>query len=110
MNARTFVRLAVTNPVSAVYLAVFGGSVLFATGVTLFASDPGFVWVWPAFVTAPASLVAAGIGMTVWHEAPFWALLLGLGVCALVQSFALGLLGHAVGRLHRRNTARPQHG
>ncbi|MFI6642766.1 SCO4225 family membrane protein [Streptomyces sp. NPDC050504] len=112
MNVRTVARLAVTNAASAVYLGVVGISIAIATAVTLFSPDPGFIWVWPAFLTAPVSLLTLGAGMALWgvEGAPAWFLVGGVVVSALVQSLALGALylGLRGDRGARRH--RPQHG
>lgn len=91
MNARTLLRLTVTNPASAVYLGLVGASVVFEVVVLLTASDPGFVGVWPFFFTAPTSLVmVAGVEALWGMDAPYWVLMVGLAVSALLQSLALG--------------------
>ncbi|MFG2971937.1 SCO4225 family membrane protein [Streptomyces sp. NPDC048331] len=48
MPARTLVRLTFANPASLIYLGLVAAAVAFATAVTLFAPDPGLVWVLPA--------------------------------------------------------------
>jgi hypothetical protein len=99
MRGRTFVRLAFANPVSAGYLVLVGGTVAFAGAVTVFSPDPGFVWVWPAFVTAPVFFAVPLIGEAVWGlDAPVWFLAGGLLASAAIQSFALGALYRAVRR------------
>ncbi|MFC9243787.1 SCO4225 family membrane protein [Streptomyces sp. NPDC057136] len=88
-----------------------GASVAMATAVTLFSSDPGFIWVWPAFLTAPASLLAAAVGGAVWdsEDGPAWALVGTLIVCALIQSLVLGTLLEALRNSRRRRRTRPHH-
>lgn len=109
MNARPLIRLTFTNPASAIYLGLFGTAVAIATAVTLFSSDPGFIWVWPAFLTFPLLLFVAAADAAVGGagEMPAWLLVGGLVVCALVQSFCLGVLldtlrgrGHGVTHPH----------
>ena len=101
MNARTLLRLTVTNPASAIYLSLVGASLLFTAGVVLFSPDPGFAGVWPVFATAPTSLLAVGlIGATAGLDAPIWLLTTGIIVSALLQSLALGALTQSLrGRL-----------
>ncbi|MFD3655678.1 SCO4225 family membrane protein [Streptomyces sp. NPDC058620] len=79
--------------------------------VTLFSSDPGFIWVWPAFFTAPASLLAVAVGGSVRgaEEVPAWTLVGALIGCALIQSFVLGALLEALRTSRRRRSARPHH-
>ncbi|WP_256104716.1 SCO4225 family membrane protein [Streptomyces sp. ODS05-4] len=103
MNARTLTRLTFANPASAVYLALVGGSIAVAAAVTLFSSDPGFVWVWPALFTLPVSTLVVMAGDAIWaaEGAPAWFLIGGLVLCALVQSLGLGALWQTV-RGHRR--------
>ncbi|OAR26258.1 hypothetical protein A8W25_12550 [Streptomyces sp. ERV7] len=111
MNARTLIRLTFANPASAIYLGLFGGSVAIAAAVTLFSSDPGFIWVWPALLTFPALLFAVAVGQGAWGtgEVPTWVLVGGLITCALVQSFVLGVLLKAL-RGRRRGLTHPHHG
>ncbi|MFZ3593853.1 SCO4225 family membrane protein [Streptomyces sp. BH104] len=91
MNARTLLRLTVTNPASAIYLSLVGASVVFTGVVVLASPDPGFVGVWPFFFTAPTSLLAVGlIGAVGGLDAPMWLLAVGIVVSALLQSLALG--------------------
>ncbi|WP_425835309.1 SCO4225 family membrane protein [Streptomyces fractus] len=91
MNARTLLRLTVTNPVSAIYLGLVGASVVFEIVVVLTSSDPGFVGVWPFFFTAPTSLVAVAVIDAIGGvDAHYWVLTVGLAVSALLQSLALG--------------------
>ncbi|WP_327663919.1 MULTISPECIES: SCO4225 family membrane protein [unclassified Streptomyces] len=107
MNARTLLRLTVTNPASAIYLGLVGASVVFTAGVVLFSPDPGFAGVWPFFLTAPTSLVMMGImGAVGGLDAPVWLLAIGLAVSALLQSLALGATLQALrGRPHLGRTA-----
>lgn len=92
--ARTLARLAFANAASAFYLGVVGCSVAVAAAVTWWGSDPGFVRVWPFFLTAPASLLAAAVGDAVWgtDRPPGWVLLGAITACALCQSLGLGAL------------------
>ncbi|MCX4833295.1 MULTISPECIES: SCO4225 family membrane protein [unclassified Streptomyces] len=106
MNARTLLRLTVTNPASAIYLGLVGASVVFTAGVVLFSSDPGFVGVWPFFLTAPTSLIMMGImGAVGGLDAPVWLLAIGLAVSALLQSLALGATLQALRGRHLGRTA-----
>jgi hypothetical protein len=113
MNARTLVRLTFANPLSAIYLSAVGASIVVATAVTLFAADPGFIWVWPALFTMPTSLLVSGasVGIT-WLLGPaagFAYHLIGIVVSALLQSFLLGLLQDSV-RGYLRGRLRPHRG
>ncbi|MFI7358513.1 SCO4225 family membrane protein [Streptomyces avidinii] len=56
MTARTPVRPTFANPASAIHLGLVGAAVAVATAVTLFATDPGFVWVLPALCAFPLFL------------------------------------------------------
>lgn len=107
MNARTLLRLTVTNPASAIYLGLVGATVVFTGVVVLTAADPGFVGVWPFFFTAPTSLLAVGvIGAVGGLDAPIWLLGAGIAVSALLQSLALGATYEALrGRRRRLGTA-----
>ncbi|GFM95359.1 SCO4225 family membrane protein [Streptomyces fulvorobeus] len=107
MTARTLARLTFANPASAIYLGLVGASVAIATAFTLFSSDPGFIWVWPVFFTAPASLLTVAVGGSVpgVDDVPAWTLLGALIGCALIQSFVLGALLEAL-RSRSRRTAR----
>ncbi|MER6312811.1 hypothetical protein ABT237_03425 [Streptomyces sp. NPDC001581] len=100
MTARTLVRLTFTNPASAVYLGLAGAAVVFATAVTLFAADPGFVWVLPSLLALPLFLF-----VTLVHgegRPETWLFLTELGLCALTQSLLLGTFAEALrGRLRR---------
>ncbi|MCY9784367.1 hypothetical protein KIK06_10740 [Nocardiopsis sp. EMB25] len=105
MRARFLIRLTFTNPVSMIYLGLVGVSAAVATAVTVFSEDPGFIWVWPALFTFPAFMVVPVIEDAVWGwDAPTWFFLGGIAVCALVQSFLLGVLLEALRGLHRRLT------
>ncbi|MCX4645691.1 MULTISPECIES: SCO4225 family membrane protein [unclassified Streptomyces] len=109
MNARTLSRLTFANAASAVYLGLVGASVVFEVAAALLA-DPGIVGIWPFLLTAPTSLLAAGVVGAVWGvEAPIWYLVSGVVISALVQSFALGALLEAL-RGRRRGLTRPSHG
>jgi hypothetical protein len=109
MNARTLVRLTVTNPASAVYLTLVGGSFVVVTAVVLFAPDPGFIGVWPVLLTAPTSLIAiaAGQALGLPRDVPLWLIGMGVVGSALIQSFALGALWEGLrGRLGGRGRLR----
>lgn len=109
MNARTLFRLTFANAASAAYLGLVGASVVFEVAALLFA-DPGLVGVWPFLLTAPTSLVATGAVGAVWGmDAPYWYLIIGVAISALVQSFALGALLEAL-RGGGRRLARPSRG
>ncbi|MFZ3571279.1 SCO4225 family membrane protein [Streptomyces sp. BH097] len=102
MNARTLLRLTVTNPASAVYLGLVGATMVFEAVVLLTSPDPGMVGVWSFFVTAPTSLVA----ISFIPEAPFGVLVAAVAVSALVQSLALGVTYDGLrGRLRRGRPA-----
>ncbi|MEW1546789.1 SCO4225 family membrane protein [Streptomyces tsukubensis] len=108
MNARKLYRLAVANAASAAYLVIVGGSVVVAAATTLSVSDPGMIWVWPALLTAPTSLLLIpSVGSLIPDGTLFfWPAYLGLvAVGALVQSTALGALWHGLRRGARRLTA-----
>ncbi|WP_306322594.1 MULTISPECIES: SCO4225 family membrane protein [unclassified Streptomyces] len=107
MNARTVLRLTVTNPASALYLAAVTASVAFTAAVTLFSSDPGFAGVWPFLPTAPTSLFTVAALDAAWGtEAPIWALTTAIAASALLQSLALGATLDALrGRRHVRPTS-----
>lgn len=108
MTARTLVRLTFANPASAIYLGLVGAAVAVATAVTLFAPDPGFVWVLPALFAFPLFLlVALAHGMAPGDGRPgTWLFLAELVVCVLAQSLVLGTIVEASrGRL-RRGTPR----
>ncbi|WKD32866.1 SCO4225 family membrane protein [Streptomyces xanthophaeus] len=105
MTARTLVRLTFANPASAIYLGLVGIAVAIATAVTLFASDPGFVWVLPALCAFPLFLlVGLAHGMAPGDGMPApWLFVAELVLCVLVQSLVLGTIVEASrGRLHRR--------
>ncbi|WP_202508380.1 hypothetical protein [Streptomyces sp. SID1046] len=69
----------------------------FATAVTLFAPDPGFVWVLPALCAFPLFLFATLIhGATLGDGQPAtWLFLTELILCVLTQSLALGTIVEA---------------
>ncbi|WP_432042882.1 SCO4225 family membrane protein [Streptomyces cadmiisoli] len=93
MNARTLLRLTFANAASAVYLGLVGAAVMSEVAAALF-SDPGIVGIWPFLLTAPTSLLAAGVVEADWGvDAPIWYLVSGVIISALVQSFALALRG-----------------
>ncbi|WP_368082238.1 SCO4225 family membrane protein [Streptomyces virginiae] len=82
-----------------------GAAVAFATAVTLFAPDPGFVWVLPALCAFPLFLFTTPIrGATLGDGQPAtWLFLTELVLCVLTQSLALGTIveasrGHLRGR------------
>ncbi|MEU9414441.1 hypothetical protein [Streptomyces sp. NPDC051000] len=103
MNARTFMRLTVANRASAIYLGLIACLVAMATAVTLFADDPGFIWVWPAFLALPTFFVVGTLGEAVWGGTamPDWFFFGGIVLSVLIQSFALGALLEV---LRRRRT------
>ncbi|MFE7132211.1 SCO4225 family membrane protein [Streptomyces sp. NPDC057638] len=112
MNARTITRLTFANPASAAYLAIVGVAIACATAVTVFAQDPGFVWVWPALVTAPVFFLTMAVITAVTNAFGIATvsgavLIGGVVVSALVQSFALGLLLRML-RGRRSKPARPR--
>jgi hypothetical protein len=109
MNARTLLRLTFANAASAAYLGLVGASVVFEVAAALF-SDPGIVGVWPFLLTAPVSLLAAGIIEAAWGmDESVWYLASGVIVSALVQSFVLGALLEAL-RGRGRGLIRPSRG
>ncbi|WP_406839510.1 SCO4225 family membrane protein [Streptomyces sp. AHU1] len=109
MNARTLVRLTFANVASAVYLGLVGASVVFEVTAAL-VSDPGIVGIWPFLLTAPTSLLAAGVVGAVWGmDASVWYLVSGVVMSALLQSFALGALLEAL-RGRRQGSTRPSLG
>ncbi|MET9687658.1 hypothetical protein ABZY81_04175 [Streptomyces sp. NPDC006514] len=108
MTARTLGRLTFANPASAIYLGLVGVAVAIATAVTLFAPDPGFVWVLPALCAFPLFLlVGLAHGMAPGDGAPAtWLFVTELVLCVLAQSLVLGTIVEASrGRL-RRGTPR----
>ncbi|MFJ6048099.1 SCO4225 family membrane protein [Streptomyces sp. NPDC092307] len=112
MSARTLVRLTFANPASLIYLGLVGAAVAFATAVTLFDPDPGFVWALPALCAFPLILlVGLAHGTDPGGGGPTaWLLITELVLCVLVQSLALGTIVEASrGRL-RRDTPRPPTG
>ncbi|APU41927.1 SCO4225 family membrane protein [Streptomyces sp. TN58] len=105
MNARTLARLTFANPASAIYLGLVGVAAVVAAAVTLFAPDPGFVWVLPALFAFPLMLVVALVQAAVLGEGQpaTWLFLTELVVCVLLQSLALGTIVEASrGRLRLR--------
>ncbi|MFI1646575.1 SCO4225 family membrane protein [Streptomyces avidinii] len=105
MTARTLVRLTFANPASLIYLGLVGVAVAGATAVTLFAQDPGFVWVLPALCAFPLFLfVGLAHGTAPGDGQPAaWLFVTELVLCVLVQSFVLGTIVEASrGRLRRR--------
>ncbi|MCX4691292.1 SCO4225 family membrane protein [Streptomyces sp. NBC_01408] len=108
MTARTLVRLTFANPASAIYLGLVGVAVAIATAVTLFAADPGFIWVLPALSAFPLFLFVTLAEGTIRGEGQpeTWLFLTELVLCVLAQSLALGTIVEASrGRL-RRGTPR----
>ncbi|MGW6978662.1 SCO4225 family membrane protein [Streptomyces sp. NPDC054932] len=108
MTARTLVRLTFANPASVIYLSLVGAAVAVATAVTLFAPDPGFVWVLPALCAFPLFLfVALAHGSAIGDGPPAtWLFITELVLCVLAQSLVLGTIVEASrGRL-RRGTPR----
>ncbi|MGI5447854.1 SCO4225 family membrane protein [Streptomyces sp. CA-243310] len=103
MNARTFMRLTVANRASAIYLGLIACLAAMATAVTLFADDPGFVWVWPVFLALPTFFLVGSLGAAVWGgtSMPDWFFFGGILLSVLIQSFALGVLLEG---LRRRRT------
>ncbi|MGW2584987.1 SCO4225 family membrane protein [Streptomyces virginiae] len=86
-------------------LGPVGATVAFATAVTLFAPDPGFVWVLPALCAFPLFLFVTLIhGATLGDGQPAtWLFLTELVLCVLTQSLALGTIVEASrGRLRGR--------
>ncbi|MFF5776216.1 SCO4225 family membrane protein [Streptomyces virginiae] len=105
MTARTLARLTFANPASLIYLGLVGAAVAFATAVTLFAPDPGFVWVLPALCAFPLFLFVALIhGATLGDGRPAtWLFITELVLCVLIQSLVLGTIVEASrGRLRGR--------
>ncbi|WP_329099330.1 SCO4225 family membrane protein [Streptomyces sp. NBC_01439] len=105
MTARTLARLTLANPASVIYLGLVGIAVAYATGVTLFAPDPGFVWVLPAMLAFPLFMLVTLIHGTALGDGlpATWLLLAELILCVLAQSLALGTMVEASrGRLRRR--------
>ncbi len=108
MTARTLVRLTFANPASAIYLGLVGAAVAVATAVTLFAPDPGFVWVLPALCAFPLfPFVTLAEGAIPGEGQPeTWLLIAELVLCVLAQSLVLGTIVEASrGRLRRRPRA-----
>ncbi|MEV7560352.1 hypothetical protein [Streptomyces sp. NPDC089795] len=110
MSAHTLVRLTFANPASLIYLGLVGAAVAFATAVTLFAPDPGLVWVLPALCAFPLFLLvglahAAALGN---GEPAAWLFITELVLCVLTQSLALGTIVEASrGRLRRDTRGTP---
>ncbi|MFE9932839.1 SCO4225 family membrane protein [Streptomyces sp. NPDC005533] len=104
MTARTLVRLTFANPASATYLGLVGVVVAIATAVTLFAPDPGFIWVFPALFAFPLFFFVTLVEGAFRGEGQpeTWLLLTELVLCVLAQSLALGTLVEGLrGRLRR---------
>ncbi|MEV6679352.1 hypothetical protein AB0N09_21240 [Streptomyces erythrochromogenes] len=107
MTARTrrLARLTFANPASAIYLGLVGVAIAVATAVTLFAEDPGFVWVLPALCAFPLFMLVALIHAD--GQPAAWVFITELVVCVLVQSLALGTIVEASrGRLSPRRAGR----
>ncbi|WP_327416052.1 SCO4225 family membrane protein [Streptomyces sp. NBC_01233] len=105
MTARTLVRLTFANPASLIYLGLVGAAVAVATAVTLFAPDPGFVWVLPALCAFPLVLFM-GLAHSGDGQPETWLFVTELVLCVLIQSLVLGTIVEASrGRL-RRGTPR----
>ncbi|MFJ9764692.1 SCO4225 family membrane protein [Streptomyces erythrochromogenes] len=100
-RTRTLARLTFANPASAIYLGLVGVAIAVATAVTLFAEDPGFVWVLPALCAFPLFMLVPlvhGDG-----QPATWIFIAELVVCVLVQSLVLGTIVEASrGRLRQR--------
>ncbi|MCX4958426.1 SCO4225 family membrane protein [Streptomyces virginiae] len=108
MSARTLVRLTFANPASLIYLGLVGAAVVFATAVTLFAPDPGFVWVLPALCAFPLFLFVTLVhGAALGDGRPeTWLFITELVLCVLAQSLVLGTIVEASrGRLRGRPRA-----
>ncbi|MFE2042853.1 SCO4225 family membrane protein [Streptomyces sp. NPDC059477] len=90
MDRRTLFRFAVANPASAVYLSAVGASVAVTAGVVLLSDDPGFIGVWPVFLTAPTSLLGVMPLAATETELPTAVYGAGIAVAALVQSLVIG--------------------
>ncbi|GAA2598615.1 MULTISPECIES: SCO4225 family membrane protein [Streptomyces] len=100
-RVRTLARLAVTNRVSAVYLALVGGAMAVAAAGPLFATGPdaSLIWVWPALFTFPAFGFVVWLGEAGWGgDTPTWFLVGGIVLSALVQSLALGTVWQTLRR------------
>ncbi|UQS32099.1 hypothetical protein J5J01_11340 [Streptomyces fradiae] len=105
MRARTLMRLTFANAASAAYLGLVGASVVFEVAAVLF-WEPGIVGIWPFLVTAPTSLLMAGIAGAIWGmDASVWLLVAAVVVSALVHALALGALLEAL-RGRRRGRGR----
>ncbi|MFF5487050.1 SCO4225 family membrane protein [Streptomyces virginiae] len=105
MTARTLARLTFANPASLIYLGLVGAAVVYASAVTLFAPDPGFVWVLPALCAFPLFLFVTLIhGATLGDGQPAtWLFITELVLCVLIQSLVLGTIVEASrGRLRGR--------
>ncbi|MFE7181186.1 SCO4225 family membrane protein [Streptomyces erythrochromogenes] len=97
---RTLVRLTFANPASAIYLGLVGIAIGVATAVTLFAQDPGFVWVLPALCAFPLFMLAALIHGD--GQPAAWVFIAELVLCVLLQSLVLGTIVEASrGRLRQ---------
>ncbi|MDX3539501.1 hypothetical protein PV721_35300 [Streptomyces sp. MB09-01] len=105
MTARTLVRLTFANPASLIYLGLVGTAVAIATAVTLFAPDPGFIWVLPALFAFPLFFFVTLVHGAVHGEGQpeTWLFLTELVLCVLAQSLVLGTVVEASrGRLRGR--------
>ncbi|MEV7284761.1 hypothetical protein AB0O01_09420 [Streptomyces sp. NPDC093252] len=90
MDRRTLFRFAVGNPASAVYLTAVGGSIAVTAAVVAFSDDPGFIGVWPVFLTSPLSLLAAAPLAAAEADPPTAVLAAGVVAAGLVQSLVIG--------------------
>ncbi|MFJ5260003.1 SCO4225 family membrane protein [Streptomyces sp. NPDC088387] len=108
MDRRALVRLTVANPASAVYLTAVGASIAVCVATPLLneTGDAGLVWVWPAFFTAPTSLVLARPLAATGTDVHMAGYVGWIAVSALVQSFALGSLYSYLRRGRPRRGAR----
>ncbi|MFG2482325.1 SCO4225 family membrane protein [Streptomyces virginiae] len=97
MSARTLVRLTFANPASLIYLGLVGAAVVYATAVTLFAPDPGFVWVLPALCAFPLFLFVTLVHGTALGDGQpaTWLFITELVLCVLAQSLVLGTIVEA---------------
>ncbi|THA84928.1 hypothetical protein [Streptomyces sp. A0592] len=101
MTTRTLLRLTFANPASAIYLGLVGVAIAVATAVTLFAEDPGFVWVLPALCAFPLFMLVALIHGD--GQPATWLFLVELVLCVMVQSLVLGTIVEASrGRLRQQ--------
>ncbi|MEG3627487.1 SCO4225 family membrane protein [Streptomyces poriticola] len=105
---RTLVRPAFANPASAVYLGLVGAAVATAALEPLFTDRPdaSLIWVWPLFLTFPASGVLLLLGdVARGGEGSGWFLVTSIVVAAVLQSLALGAALRALRGRRRKPTA-----